>query len=85
MHDIDIARWALGVATHPVRITAHGSRIDLEGEPENPDNMLVAYQEDKVLIYEDRGWTKNGMYGFDCGNAFYDSEGTMIFSRRRYF
>ncbi len=87
VHDIDMARWALGVTTHPVRITAHGSRIDLQGEREFPDNMLVAYQyaEGKVLIYEDRGWTKNGMYGFDSGNAFYGSEGTMIFSRRGYF
>lgn len=87
VHDIDMARWALGVATHPIRITAHGSRIDLEGEREFPDNMLAAYQyaEGKVLIYEDRGWTKNGMYGFDSGNAFYGSEGTMIFSRRGYF
>ena len=87
VHDIDMARWGLGVSTHPVRITAHGSRIDLEGEREFPDNMLVAYQyaEGKVLIYEDRGWTKNGMYGFDSGNAFYGSEGTMIFSRRGYF
>ena len=86
-HDIDLARWGLGVETHPIRITAHGSRIDLSGEREFPDNMMVAYQyeEDKVLLYEERGWTPYGLHGFDSGNAFYGTEGYMIFSRRGYF
>jgi predicted dehydrogenase len=87
IHDLDMARWGLGVTTHPVRITAHGSRIHLEGEREFPDNMMVTYQyaEGKVLIYEDRQWTPYGMHGFDSGNAFYGTEGYMIFSRRGYF
>ena len=87
IHDIDMARWGLGVTTHPVRVTAHGSRIDLVGEREYPDNMTVAfhYEEGKVLLYEDRGWTPYGLHGFDSGNAFYGTEGYMIFSRRGYF
>ena len=86
-HDLDLARWGLGVETHPTRITAHGSRIDLSGEREFPDNMMVAYQyeNDKVLLYEERGWTPYGLHGFDSGNAFYGTEGYMIFSRRGYF
>lgn len=85
-HDIDMARWALGVKTHPVRITAHGSTVDLKGEREYPDNMTIAYRyaNGKVLIYEDRIWTPYGMHGFDSGNAFYGTEGYMIFSRRQY-
>ena len=87
IHDIDMARWGLGVTTHPIRITAHGSRIDLDGEREFPDNMSVAFQyaEGKTLLYEDRGWTPYGLHGFDSGNAFYGTEGYMIFSRRGYF
>ena len=86
-HDLDMARWGLGVTTHPTRITAHGSRIDLKGLREYPDNMMVAYQYDegKVLLYEDRQWTPYKMHGFDSGNAFYGTEGYMIFSRRGYF
>ena len=85
IHDIDMARWGLGVTTHPTRITAHGSRIDLEGEREYPDNMTVSYQygDDKVLIYEDRGWTPYGLHGYDSGNAFYGTEGYMIFTPPR--
>jgi predicted dehydrogenase len=87
VHDIDMARWGLGVTSHPVQITAHGSRTDLEGEREYPDNMMVAYQyaDDRVLIYEDRGWTPYGLHGYDSGNAFYGTEGYMIFTRRGYF
>ena len=86
IHDLDMARFGLNPGTHPVRITAHGSRIDLKGEREYPDNMMVAYQfeDDKVLLYEDRGWTPYGQYGFDSGNAFYGTEGFMVFSRRGY-
>jgi predicted dehydrogenase len=87
IHDLDMARWGLGVTTHPVRITAHGSRVQLQGEREFPDNMTVAYhyQEGKVLLYEERGWTPYGLHGFDSGNCFYGTEGYMIFSRRGYF
>jgi predicted dehydrogenase len=86
IHDLDMARFGLNPKTHPVRITAHGSRIDLVGEREYPDNMMVAYhfEDDKVLLYEDRGWTPYGHYGFDSGNAFYGTEGFMVFSRRGY-
>ena len=70
-----------------VRITAHGSKIDLAGEREYPDNMMVAYQfaDDRVLLYEDRGWTPYGLHGYDSGNAFYGTEGYMIFTRRGFF
>ncbi|MBM3801804.1 MAG: Gfo/Idh/MocA family oxidoreductase [Acidimicrobiia bacterium] len=87
IHDLDMALFGLNPKTHPVRITAHGSLIDLTGETEFPDNMSVAYhfEEGKVLLYEERGWTPYGHYGFDSGNAFYGTEGFMVFSRRGYF
>ncbi len=77
----------LDVDRLPIRVTGHGSRIDLTGEREYPDNMMVSYQFDnnKVLIYEDRGWTHYGMQGFDSGNEFYGTKGYMVFSRRGYF
>jgi predicted dehydrogenase len=86
-HDIDMACMGLSVDRLPVRVTAHGSTIDLTGEREFPDNMMVSYQFDnnKVLIYEDRGWAHYGLDGFDSGNAFYGTKGYMIFSRRGYF
>jgi predicted dehydrogenase len=86
-HDLDLARWGLGVTTHPVRITAHGSNVRPPGYREFPDNMMVAYEypDGKVLVYEDRLFTPYGLHGFDSGNAFYGTKGYMIFSRRGYF
>lgn len=85
--DLDMVRWGLGATTHPVKITVHGSRVDLGGVREFPDNMMVAYEyaDRKVLLYEDRIWTPYRMDGFDSGNAFYGTKGYMIFSRRGYF
>ena len=87
VHDIDMARFGLGDPGQPIRVTAHGSRIDLGGEREYPDNMMVTYQfpDDRVLIYEDRGWTPYGLHGYDSGNAFYGTEGYMMFTRRGFF
>ena len=88
IHDLDMAHFGLAPQTHPVRITAHGSRVHVEGvEREFPDNMMVAYHfaEGKVLIYEDRAWTPYGSFGVDSGNAFYGTEGFMVFSRRGFF
>jgi len=89
IHDLDMARWGLGVTEHPVRIIAHGSRTDrtLTGEREFPDNMTVAYQyaDGRVLHYEDRAWTPYGTFGFDSVNAFYGTEGYMVFTRRGSF
>jgi predicted dehydrogenase len=88
VHDLDMARWGLGETAHPVKITAHGSRVDLKGGVrEYPDNMTVTYEyaSGKVLIYEDRQWTPYGLHGVDSGNAFYGTKGYMIFSRRGFF
>ncbi len=87
IHDIDLARWGLGVTTHPVRIFAHGSRVKLRGESEYPDNMVVVFEYDggKSLIYENRNFAPYGERGFDNANVFYGTEGYMVFSRRGAF
>lgn len=88
IHDLDMARWGLGETTHPIKITAHGSRVDPDlGAREYPDNMMVTYEyaSGKVLIYEDRQYTPYGLHGVDSGNAFYGTRGYMIFSRRGFF
>ena len=86
-HDIDMARWGLGVETHPIRITGHGSNVLPAGYSEYPDNMTVTYEyaDGRVLVYEDRLFTPYGQLGVDSGNAFYGTEGYMIFSRRGFF
>ena len=88
IHDLDMARWGLGVSTMPRQITARGGRMMLHGHASDyPDNMLVNYEypDGKLLIYENYPFTSYGMHGFDNGNVFYGTEGYMIFSRRGAF
>jgi predicted dehydrogenase len=88
IHDLDMARWGLGVSSMPRQITARGGRMMLHGHAsEYPDNMLVNYEypDGKLLIYENYPFTSYGMHGFDNGNVFYGTEGYMIFSRRGAF
>jgi len=86
VHDIDMAHFGLNPATHPVRIVAGGRNVDA-GLDDYPDNMNVTYEfaDGKVLLYEERSWTPYGQYGVDSGNAFYGTEGFMVFSRRGWF
>ncbi len=88
IHDLDMACWGLGVDTVPSQITARGGRMKLHGHySEYPDNMNVTYEypDGRLLIYENYPFTAYGLHGFDNGNAFYGTEGFMIFSRRGAF
>ena len=71
--------------THIVAVCDVDSNASERGD--FPDNMTVSYQfeDDKVLLYEERSWTPYGQYGVDSGNAFYGTEGFMVFSRRGFF
>ena len=48
-------------------------------------NVSFEYADGRVLIYEDRLFTPYGMHGVDSGNAFYGTQGYVIFSRRGFF
>jgi predicted dehydrogenase len=87
IHDLDLACWGIGATTHPVRITAHGSSINVQGESEYPNHLVVNYEygDGRVVVYETRNWNAYKMYGFDSGNILYGTEGYMLFSRRGYF
>lgn len=88
IHDLDMARWGLGVDTLPKRITARGSRMMLhDNVGDYPDNMTVTYEypDGRLLIYENYPFTEYGLHGFDNGNVFYGTEGYMVFSRRGAF
>ncbi len=88
IHDLDMATWGLGIDTLPKQITSRGGRMLLHDHAsEYPDNMNVTYEypDGRLLIYENYPFTAYGLHGFDNGNAFYGTEGYMIFSRRGAF
>jgi predicted dehydrogenase len=89
VHDIDYARWGLGVETHPTKISAYGGKY-LNDEAEFPDTQQATFEypgdgkpgSHKVLIYEQRLWSRNVPNEVDSGAEFYGSKGQMFLSRR---
>lgn len=86
VHDLDIARWGLGMDTHPNTITALGGKYFFDDDQQFPDTQYVAFEYDtgskkKQLIYEHRIWSPYVQEGHENGNAFYGTKGMMILGK----
>jgi predicted dehydrogenase len=90
VHDIDYARWGLGVNTHPSRVAAVGGKFFFDDDQQFADTQQVAFEypgdgkvgQKRMLIYEQRLWSTNYPYNVDSGVEFYGTEGQMFLSRR---
>jgi predicted dehydrogenase len=90
VHDIDYARWGLGVETHPSEITAAGGKFFFDDDQEFPDTQQVTFVypgdgkpgSQRMLIYEQRLWSSSYPYNVDSGAEFYGTAGIMFLSRR---
>jgi predicted dehydrogenase len=88
VHDLDIARWGLGVETHPNTITALGGKYVFDDDQQFPDTQTVAFEyagqanaRPKQLIYEQRLWSPYMQEGYENGNAFYGTKGMLILGK----
>jgi predicted dehydrogenase len=88
VHDIDIARWGLGVETHPSAITAVGGKYFFDDDQEFPDTQYVVFEYEtgsskrkKQLIFEQRIWSPYVQEGHENGNAFYGTKGMLILGK----
>jgi predicted dehydrogenase len=90
VHDIDYARWGLGVTTHPTFISAAGGIYQFDDDRQYPDTQQVTYEyatdasanQRRMFVYEQRLWTTNYPYNVDSGVEFYGTTGQMFLSRR---
>ena len=90
VHDIDAARWALGVDTHPSTIVGLGGKYFHDDDQEFPDTQQVTFEypgdgkpgSRRMLIYEQRLWSTNYPHNVDSGVECYGTKGQMFFSRR---
>lgn len=89
VHEMDMARWGLGVGL-PTVVQASGGHFMFDDDQETPNTMLATFQypeDKKMLVFEVRHWATNHE-GFGSGGSnavgvtFYGSEG---FMRVRYF
>ncbi|HEY4312055.1 MAG TPA: Gfo/Idh/MocA family oxidoreductase [Pirellulales bacterium] len=89
VHDIDIARWGLGVDTHPSIVTASGGKFYFDDDQQFPDTQYVVFDypgdgrvgHRKQIIFEQRIWSPYRQESYENGNAFYGTEGMLLLGK----
>ncbi len=90
VHEIDIARWGLGVDTHPSSVAAAGGKYVHQDDQQFPDTMTVVFEypastsqgKNRQLIFEMRLWSHNHPHGMDNGNEFLGTKGRLLLTKR---
>ena len=84
VHDIDMARWGLGVDDASRRpIACLGGKYFFDDDQQFPDTQYVVFEypvdgkpgKKKQLIFEQRIWSPYVQEGYENGDAFYGTEG----------
>jgi len=82
IHQIDIARWGLGVEM-PKAVSCSGGQLFYRDDHETPDTQVATFEYDDVyLMFEMRLWAPYPHEGHDNGNIFYADNGTMSIGRK---
>ncbi|MAT73316.1 MAG: dehydrogenase [Planctomycetaceae bacterium] len=89
-HELDYARWGLGVTGLPSRVAAVGGKYFFDDDQQFPDtaNCTIEYADaqangrPKQLIFEMRLWSRNYPMNCDSGVEFYGTDGQMFLSKR---
>lgn len=90
VHEIDYARWGLGVTTLPSLVTAVGGKYYFDDDQQFPDTQTVVFEypaatDDgprRQLIFEMRLWSRSYPYNVDSGAEYYGTKGRMFLSKR---
>lgn len=86
VHDIDVARWGLGVTTNPSTVAALGSKFFFDDDQQFPDTQYCVFEwpgDGKVgskrqLIFEQRDWSPYVQEGYENGAAYYGTKGVLL-------
>jgi len=89
VHDIDIARWGLGVEQHPTTVAAAGGKYVFDDDQQFPDTQYVIFEypgaddatRRRQLVYEHRIWSPYRQEEHENGNAFYGTKGCLILGK----
>lgn len=85
VHELDVARWGLGVDGHPSTVIAAGGKLFFNDDQQFPDTQYVVFDypaDDKSrrrqLVFEMRIWSPYTLEGYENGVAFYGTDGYML-------
>ena len=84
-HEIDIARWALGVE-YPTRVQSSGGRYHFDDDWEFYDTQLISYdfEDEKTITWEGRSCNPYPVVGRGRGTSIHGTEGTIILDRNGF-
>ena len=90
VHDLDIARWGLGVTGLPSLVSAIGAKYYFDDDQQFPDTATCAFEWDgdgsvgrrRQLIFEMRIWSRNYPRNCDSGVEWYGTKGMLFVSKR---
>lgn len=87
-HQTDIARWGLGIDSHPSTITTYGGRLGYQAEQKNPSyidagdtgNTLVSIYDygSKCIVFETRGLSVDNSDDTELNTLFQSTKGNKI-------
>lgn len=80
IHQMDVARWGLGVSGLSDRVMSYGGRLGYEdaGDTANTQVVIHEFGPDKTLVFEVRGLKTPPYLGADVGVIFHGSEGYLV-------
>lgn len=89
VHELDLARWGLGVTGLPSCVSASGGKYFFDDDQQFPDTMTASFEfgrEDaakppRQLMFEMRLWSPVSPYNVDNGCEFYGTKGRMLLSK----
>ncbi len=80
-HQLDIARWALGV-DYPQTASGMGGKLYFDDDQQTPDTMNVTFRSGKkAVLWEMRIWNPYGLEDQANGVAVYGSDATIQIGR----
>lgn len=90
VHELDIARWGLGVDTLPSSVSATGGKYVFDDDQQFPDTAMAAYEysgdgkvgSKRMLFFEQRIWSTNAPWNIDNGVEFCGTKGKMVLTKR---
>jgi predicted dehydrogenase len=89
-HEIDYARWGLGVDALPTTAMGLGGKYGIDDDQQFPDTATLAFEypgdggvgQRRQLIFEMRLWSGNYPHNCDSGAEFYGTKGQLFVSKR---
>ncbi len=89
-HELDYARWGLGVDSLPARVAGLGGKYHFDDDQEFPDTASLAFEfpadrpggHPRQLLFEMRLWSGNYPHNCDSGVEFQGTDGMLFVSKR---